>query len=142
MDWKTWTKISGVILFVIAVTGFYLANFHTEGVILTIEDFPEGLDSLETTQDITFSFYLYNQGDETAFVKSILLQRYDEEGSALADTVEINPQSDFTIEAGDSKQIFIILPAQESQYTLTVEIYYDEKKIRSDTIPVVWGTLL
>src|SRR3989344_5322308 len=141
MNWKTWTKISGVILFIIALTGFYLSNFHKEGVVLSIEDFPQDLDSLDRNADINFSFYLYNQGDETAFVKSIILQRYDEEGSALADTVEINPQSDFTIEAGDSKQIFIILPAQESLYTLTAEIYYDEKKIRSDTIPVVWGTL-
>ncbi len=142
MNWKTWTKISAVILFIIAVTGFYLSNFHKDGVVLSIEDFPENLDSLEATQDIAFSFYIYNQGDETAFVKSIVLQRNYPDGSSVADTPQINPSSDFTIEPGESKQVSITLPAQENPYTLLAEIYYDDQKISSNLIPVAWGTLL
>ena len=142
MSWQTWTKISGVILFILAVAGFYLGNFYNEGVILSIEDFPQHLDSLETTEDIQFSFYLYNSGEETAFVKSIILLRNYEDGSQVADAIEINPQSDFVIAAGESTQITVILPAQENPYSLTAEIFYDDTKLISETIPVVWGTLL
>jgi len=142
MNWQTWTKISGVILFIIAVTGFYLNNFYSEGVILTIQDFPEHLDSLETTEDISFSFYLYNQGDETAFVKSIILLREYEDGTQVADTVEIHAQSDFIVKPAESTQILVTLSPQESPYSLTAEIFYDNQKLLSNTIPVAWGTLL
>ncbi len=142
MEWKTWTKISGVILFLIAVTGFYLANFHSEGVVLTIEDFPDNLDSLDSTEEITFSFYIYNSGDETAFVKSIILQRDYADASQVADTAQIDPPSDFSLEPGQSKLISITLPPQENAYSLTAEIYYDDEKLSSNTISVAWGTLL
>ena len=144
MDRKTWTKISGIILFIIAITGFYLSNFHREGVVLTIENFPQKVDSLQNTKDISFSFYLYNTGDKTAFVKSIILLRYYEDGSQVADTVEINPKSDFAIAPGESKEILVTVPArdEDTKYTLTAEVFYDDKKLVSNTIPVAWGTLL
>lgn len=128
MNWKTWTKISGVILFIIAVAGFYLGNFYSEGVILSIEDFPQKLDSLDTTKDISFSFYIYNTGDETTFVKSIILLRKYEDGTQVADTVEIKPQSGFVIAPGESTQIQVTLPPQEKPYSLEAEIFYDKDR--------------
>ncbi|MDP3728736.1 MAG: hypothetical protein Q8R18_04760 [bacterium] len=144
MDWKTWTKISAVILFIIAIAGFYLNNFYNEGVELSIQNFPEHLDSLETSEDISFSFYLYNEGDTTAFVESILLVRYEEDGAQVADTVYVIPSRDFTIEPGESKEILVVLPSseKEKEYSLTAEIFYDNNKLLSNTIPVAWGTLL
>jgi hypothetical protein len=142
MDWKTWTKISGVILFIIAVTGFYLSNFHKQGVELSIQNFPENLDSLDTEQDISFSFFIYNQGDTTAFVDAIILVREYADGSQVADTATISPEKDFTLEPGESKEISITLPPEEKEYTLSAEIFYEEQKISSEKIPVVWGTLL
>ena len=85
MNWKTWTKITAVIIFLIAIANFYYAHYYNEGPIVSIENFPSetDLDSLSTTDDISFSFFLYNNGDETAFVKSILLMRYDSENNLV-----------------------------------------------------------
>src|SRR3989344_5351937 len=73
MDWKTWTKISAVILFIIAVTGFYLNNFYSEGAVLEIQNIPSSseLGRLKASEDYTFIFSLYNTGDSTAFVDII-----------------------------------------------------------------------
>ncbi|MDP3728045.1 MAG: hypothetical protein Q8R18_01185 [bacterium] len=40
MNWKTWTKISAVILFIIVIAGFYLSNFYSEGAVLEIQNAP------------------------------------------------------------------------------------------------------
>jgi len=144
MSWQTWTKISSVILFIIAILGFYYANYYHEGPALTIENFPVNLDSLDTTDDIQFSFFLYNGGDQTAFVKSIILLRSYEDGSQVADAATIAPMSDFSIEPGESKEILVTLPApdEDTSYTLSAEIFYTDEKVVSETIPVVWGALL
>ena len=144
MSWKTWTKISGIILFILAIAGFYYTNVYKEGAVIAIQNFPENLDSLDGAKDITFSFYLYNTGDETAFVESIILLRYFEDGSQVTDAIEINPKSDFPLAPGESQEIFVTLPSQEEKrfYTLIAEVFYNNQKVMSDTIPVAWGTLL
>lgn len=146
MEWKTWTKISAVILFVIAVTGFYLANFHSKGVILSIEDFPQQLDSLETTKDIPFTFYIYNSGDETAFIQSVYVTTVSSESIQIVPrSIEVSPQSDFSIEAGASQAITVLLPAPEedANFTLKAQVYYNnDQALTSSSVPVAWGTLL
>ena len=144
MDWKTWTKISAVILFIIVVAGFFFSSILSQGVSFSIQNFPQSLDSLETSEDISFSFYIYNEGDATAFVESIILLRYYEDDSQVADTISISPSKDFTIEPGESKEILVTLPnsEEEKEYTIQAEIFYSNNKLLSNTIPVAWGTLL
>ena len=145
MSWQTWTKISGLILFIIAIAGFYLSNIHNVGVILNIENFPQQLDALDISKDIPFTFYIYNEGDKTAFVQSIYISMKTTESIAITEkAIEITPQKDFTIEPGESKEITVLLPApnEKRTYTLVAEVFYDGKKLSSNAIPVAWGTLL
>ncbi len=144
MNWQTWTKFSSIILFIIAVTGFYLGNFYADGVILNIDNFPQSLSSLDNDQDIFFTFYLYNKGDTTAFIQSITLDRSYEDGTLVADTEQITPKEDFSIAPGESKEISIILPnsAENKQYSLQATIYFDNEKLSTNSILVAWGTLL
>ena len=145
MHWKTWTKISSVALFVIAVLGFYYANYYQKEAVLTIQNFPTAvdLDSLDTTEDITFTFFLYNEGEETAFVRSIIVLVYDEDQTQATFPVTISPRSDFTIAAKETKEITVALsaPGANARYTLAAEIFYDGTKAVSETVPVLWGGL-
>ena len=146
MNWKTWTKITAVIIFLIAIANFYYSHYYNEGPIVSIENFPSetDLDSLSTTDDISFSFFLYNNGDETAFVKSILLMRYDSENNLVSTYYTIDPSFDFYISEGESQEINVILPAPDESlsYSLNAEVFTENGKIVSSTIPVVWGSLL
>ena len=146
MEWKTWTKISAVILFLLAIAGFYLANFHHVGVVLSLEDFPQQLASLDSNKDIPFTFYIYNTGDETAFVQSVYLQTVSKESIQIIQRgIVVSPQSDFEIKEGESQQITVLLPSpgESANFTLTAQVFYnDDKSLFSNTIPVVWGTLL
>lgn len=146
MHWKTWTKISSIILLLLAIAGFYYANYHKEGAVLSIQNFPAAtdLDSIDTSKGISFSFFLYNKGDQVAFVKSIIFLRYAEDGSQVTDTLTVDPKSDFTVDPGETKEIKVSLPAsgEEQSYSLAAEVFYDEEKISSETVPVRWGALL
>ena len=146
MEWKTWTKISAVILFLLAITGFYLANFHHLGVVLSLEDFPQQLASLDSSKDIPFTFYIYNTGDETAFIQSVYVQTVSEESVQIIQrSIEVTPKGDFEIKEGESQQITVLLPTpgESTNFTLTAQVFYnDDQSISSETIPLVWGTLL
>jgi hypothetical protein len=146
MNWKTWTKITAVVAFIILIANFYYAHYYNEGPVLSIENFPSAtdLDSLSTEADIQFSFFIYNNGDETAFIKSIILMRYDSEGNLITTDYSINPSSDFYIPSSESQEVKVILdsPQEQFSYTLYAEIFTDDGKITSETVPVVWGSLL
>ena len=136
MDWKTWTKISGVILFIIAIVGF-AGNYYIKGPSLEIQNFPgpADLDTLDVSEDITFTFFLYNTGDRSAFVKNIVVN-YD-----LTTAIEVNPQSDFAINAGDSQEVTVVLPTPNTggEYSLSLDVFYNKKTISSETVPLIWG---
>ncbi|MBI5797718.1 hypothetical protein HZA98_02315 [Candidatus Woesearchaeota archaeon] len=146
MEWKTWSRLSGVILFIIAIAGFYYAHLYHGSSKLEIQNFPSetDLDSLNPTQDISFSFFLYNTGEKTAFVKSIILLEYDEQGKQKTTAVIVSPKTDFAINSKESREINVTLPSpqKEIQYSLSAQIYYDNNKINSETVPVRWGGLL
>ena len=146
MSWKTWTKISGVILFVIAILGFYYGNFYKEGPSLSIQNFPSltDLDSLDYTKDISFSFFLYNAGGQTTFVKSVIILEYDDQAKQITTPITIDPSRDFAIAPGETKEIKVTLPAANKDFsgTITAEIFYDSQKLVSQTIPLSWGGIL
>lgn len=124
MSWQTWTKISGVILFIIAVAGFYLGNFYSEGAVLEIQNFPSSSDlrSVKASEDYTFTFSLYNTGDETAFVDII---------SVSTDPqlfTEVNP-STLSIEEKQTEDVQVTLTAPETETTITVTVFYGEKSV-------------
>ena len=134
MDWKTWTKISAVILFIIAVTGFYLNNFYSEGAVLEIQNIPSSseLGRLKVSEDYTFIFSLYNTGDSTAFVDII---------SVSTDPkliTEIHPSS-LSIEEKQIKdiQILVTAPQKETETTMTITIFYGDKSL-SQTAIMQW----
>lgn len=146
MAWQTWTKVSSVILFIIAILGFYYSTYYTEGSTVTIQNFPSvtELDSLDPTEDITFSFFIYNEGGETAFVRSVIVLEYDEDQNQVTVPVTISPRNDFAIQPGETKEVVVTLaaPGEEARYTLAVEVFYDGDKVTSATVPVQWGSLL
>lgn len=146
MNWKTWTKIAAVVAFIILIANFYYAHYYKEGPVLSIENFPtdKDLDSLSTTQDISFSFFIYNNGDETAFVKSIILMRYDSQGNLITTEYSMDPKFDFYIASSESQGIKVTLPAPEESlsYNLSAEVFTENDKLTSATVPVVWGSLL
>ncbi|MSR86033.1 hypothetical protein EXS74_01400 [Candidatus Woesearchaeota archaeon] len=146
MEWQTWTKISAVVLFILAIAGFYLSNFHSEGVILSIEDFPQKLDSLDANKDISFTFYIYNTGDKTAFIQSVYVTTVSGESVQIIErSIEVTPQNDFKIEEDSSQEITVLLPSPgaAANFTLTAQVFYDDdKSLTSEQIPVAWGTLL
>ena len=134
MDWKTWTKIYAVILFIIAVTGFYLNNFYSEGAVLEIQNIPSSseLGRLKASEDYTFIFSLYNTGDSTAFVDII---------SVSTDPkliTEIHPSS-LSIEEKQIKdiQILVTAPQKETETTMTITIFYGDKSL-SQTAIMQW----
>jgi hypothetical protein len=146
MDWKTWTKLSGIILFAIAVSNFYLGNFYSEGVVLSIENFPGkfDLDTTSMSENITFSFFLYNTGSTSAFVDNILISNLYGTRSTQGHIL-INPVENFIVEPGFSKEIFVTLPAPDQIFEgeVALVVYYDnDKAIHSPSIPVKWGSLL
>ena len=140
MRWKTWAKISSVVLFIIAVTGFYYANFSEKEAVLSIENFPSHLQSFDQEEDIRFSFFLYNSGEQTSFVKSIFLERYAPDGSAVLEDTQISPEKDFSVAPGESIDIVITLPPSLNAraYQMTVVVLYEDGVLRSETIPVAW----
>ena len=146
MNWKTWTKITAVVAFMILVANFYYSHYYSEGPIVSIENFPSDsdLDSLSTTDDISFSFFLYNNGDETAFVKSVILMRYDPDGNLITTDYTLDPKYDFYIASGESQEINVILsaPDESLSYSLNAEVFTENGKITSNSVPVVWGSLL
>ena len=146
MSWKTWTKISAVIIFILTITGFYFNYIQQEEALLTLQNFPTetDLDTLDIEEDITFTFFLYNEGGKTAFVQSILATQTDEDGNTLAQSASIDPQEDFSIEAGESQEITVTLqaPLEETSSNVNIEIYFDETILQSPTIPVLWGNYL
>lgn len=140
MNWKTWTKIAAVILFIIAIVNFYFAYFHNPTAELTIQNFPEALDSLDNEKDITFSFFLYNDGNKPAFVNSMV---FTKDGDLeILSGVSISPNSDFSINAQESREVQVTLPAlnEDGGYELTATIYYNEEKL-SDSTFVNWGSI-
>jgi len=131
MDWKTWTKISAVILFVIAVTGFYLNNFYSEGAVLEIQNIPSTseLGRLKASEDYTFTFSLYNTGDKVAFVDIILVSTDPKL------ITEIYPSSLY-IEEKQIKdiQILVTAPETETETTISITVFYGDKSVSQTTI--------
>mgnify|MGYP003965754887 CR=1 FL=1 len=142
MDWQTWTKISGVILFIIAIVGF-AGNYYIKGPMLEIQNFPglTDLDALNNDEDISFTFFLYNTGDKTAFVKSIKL---NDQGNNFRNPTFIDPSSDFSINPGESKEVSVTLssPGKDGGYSVSAQVYYNNRNIKSSYVPVLWGGLL
>jgi hypothetical protein len=146
MDWKWWTKVSGIILFVIAISNFYLAHYHNEGAVLSVENFPGqfDLDTLDVNENITFSFFLYNIGDTTAFIESISSNTVYGGTSSLDDKISVDPNSDFTLIEGSSQEVSVTLPAPGESHDgeITITIYYGENTLSTETVPVSWGSIL
>jgi hypothetical protein len=138
MKWKTWTKISALILFILAIAGFYLSNFYTAGALVEIQNFPSEtqLDSIDNTQAIEFSFFLYNTGDRTSFVKTIYLQGYG--------SFTIEPKEDISIAPNENREIIVTLiaPNENVQEEITIQVFTDKEIITSQSIPIKWGGLL
>ncbi|MBT3324516.1 hypothetical protein HN681_04180 [archaeon] len=141
MRWQTWTRFTAIILFVITVLTFaftYSDNFVEGSSNIEFQNFPTAtdLDSLDLNEDIEFSFFLYNNGGEAAFVKKILL-------SSDLDYF-ITPEEDFSVLAGEAQEIIVILesPGIELESELYFQVFYDDFSIESEELPVVWGTIL
>ncbi len=143
MNWKTWTKITASILFIIVIANFYYDHYYQQDSILTIQNFPTKLSSLDSSKDISFSFFIYNEGNKPAFVKTIILLRYEGDNQIL-DSVTIEPSTDFSINSKESQEVTITLPTTNElkEYSLKAEIFYDNDKISSETIPVKFGGLI
>ncbi len=144
MRWQTWTRFTAVILFLITVATFYFTYFDTEDPTLTFVGFPgdSDLDSLDNTEDITFTLYISNSAEETAFVDAVVVTVYDVESEVGIATVE--PDKDFYVTSDTPSEVFVTLeaPGEDTEYTLITEVYYGEEKLVSDEVPVSWGTLL
>lgn len=135
MNWQTWTKISGAILFIIAITGFYLSNFYQEGAVLEIQNLPSSsnLERLKVSEDYTFTFSLYNIGDKTAFVDIISVN------TDPALVTELSPSS-LSIEEKQTKDIQVTLtaPGRETETAITITVFYGEEKAISKTLQAEW----
>ncbi|MBL7051870.1 MAG: hypothetical protein ISS01_02170 [Nanoarchaeota archaeon] len=141
MKWQTWTRFTAIVLFIITVLTFaftYSDNFVNADANIEFQNFPSNtdLDSLDVNEDIEFSFFLYNNGEEAAFVKKVLLK------SDLEATIE--PEEDFSILAGETQEILITLesPGEELESELYFQVFYDDFTIESEEVPVVWGNIL
>jgi hypothetical protein len=150
MKWRTWTRFTAVVFFIIAVLTFYFA--YSGEVIetdasLEFQNFPTetDLDLLELDQNIDFTFFLYNTGDATAFVDRVFISLLDEDGNLIREAETIIPEEDFSITDRGDVEILVSLSAPgevESSY-LSIEVYYDdEQTLTSELVPVTWGTLL
>lgn len=135
MDWKTWTKMSGVILFIIAVTGFYLTNFYQQGAVLEMQNFPSSsdLERLKVSEDYIFTFSLYNTGDETAFVDIISV-------STDPPLITEHTPSSLSIEEKQTKdiQVSITAPVAETETTIIITVFYGDGKSLSQTATMQW----
>jgi len=141
MNWKTWTKISAVILFLIAVTTFYINYIQKEEANLELQNFPTILTSL-SEDDLEFNFFLYNSGEKTAFVDYIVIFRYDDETTPIVFPIEITPYEDFSVEGEGYQEIQVSIPYEpDGFYDIQAEIYYDDIKLSSEKIPVLFGEM-
>ena len=135
MDWKTWTKVSGVILFIIAVAGFYLGNFYNEGSVLEIQNFPSSseLSRLKATEDYTLTFSIYNTGDETAFVDVISVS------TQPSLVTELDPAS-LSIESKQTKDVQVHLSAlgKEEETNIVIVVYYGDGESVSQKATLQW----
>ncbi|MDP3918617.1 MAG: hypothetical protein Q8Q35_01790 [Nanoarchaeota archaeon] len=142
--WQTWTKITAVIIFLITIIGFVL-DLTPESAELSIQNFPTSsdLDTLDIYEDIDFSFFLYNSGEKESFVKSIVINRYYEDGSQPTNTITISPEKDFKVSIQESKEINVKLPApnEDESYQLELIIYYDDLTLQSEEVTAIWGTI-
>ena len=135
MSWQTWTKISGVVLFIIAVVGFYLGNFYNQGPVLEIQNFPSSseLTRLKASEDYSFTFSLYNTGDRTAFVDII---------SVSTDPpwiIEVNPSSvSIEEEKTENIEIRMTAPGTATETTMTIQVFYGDGKSLSKTAQIQW----
>tara|TARA_Y100000310_G_C20547912_1_gene746540 strand:+ start:527 stop:979 length:453 start_codon:yes stop_codon:yes gene_type:complete len=150
MKWRTWTRFTAVVFFIIAVLTFYFTysgQVMENDAFLEFENFPTetDLDSLEIDQKIDFSFFLYNTGDSTAFVDRVFVYLLDEDGNLIREAETILPDEDFSITGSGDAEVLVSLSApneEESSY-LSIEVYYDDEQIlTSEPVPVTWGTLL
>lgn len=137
MRWKTWARVSAIILFVIAVAGFYLNNFYEKGPLLEIQNFPSSSDLrlLRNSEDYTFTFSLYNKGDVTAFVDVISVDTQPFIGTSVV------PQY-LSVEGGKTEDVQVILSAlgAETETNITVTIFYADSKFVSKTVQAKWVT--
>lgn len=135
MEWKTWARISAVILFLLTLTGFYFNYFYFQGPVLEIQNFPlsSDLERLKTSEDYSFTFSLYNTGDRTAFVDIISIRT---EPTLFS---EVDPLS-LTIKEKQTEDIQINLgaPKTETETTLTITVFYDGGKSISKTAILKW----
>ncbi len=147
MEWKTWQRFTAVVLFLITVGTFYFTYLDTGEPDVIIQTFPSAteLDSLDNSEDITFSFFLYNQGEQAAVIDRVLVTLTDGAGEEAGLIVTINPEADFSLDAGiNAKEIEVTLaaPGEDAQFSLQAEVYTGDTKLVSDTIPVLWGSFL
>lgn len=143
MNWKTWTKITAIILFTIAIANFYYDHYYQQDSVLSIQNFPTELNSIDKNKEINFTFFIYNDGNKPAFVNSVILLRYEGETQIL-DRTTITPYWDFAIPSKKSQEIQVTLPAsnEQKEYSLQAEVFYDDKKISTEIIPVKFGGLI
>lgn len=145
MNWKTFARVSAVILLLIALTNFYFAYFGKEGPHVEFRNIPSSteLDSLDVKRPINFSFFLYNSGDEAAFVKEIN-GKIQPDDVLPAGTLTISPSGDLSILPKDSQEITvqILSPGQKFQGNLTIMVFYESTILLSDQIPVSFGAIL
>ena len=137
MGWKTWSKVTATILFIIAIVTFYLNFIQPDMAALELHGLPSDtdLDSLDITEDLTFSFFLYNGGDKPAFIDSIKIVGYEE--------YVVDPVSSFEVDKEDSKEILIVLKAPEEELSSSIKIaVYSDNVLETSQIPFAWGEFL
>jgi len=142
MRWQTWTRFTAVVFFLMTIGTFYFTYFDTEDPTLTFIGFPEELDSLDNTEDIIFTLYLSNSGDDPAFIDAVVVTVLN--GDEEVDIATIDPDKDFSVSSdGTATELSVTLeaPGEDAEYTLITEVYYGEEKLASNEIPVSWGSL-
>ena len=126
------TTIGIILALSISLFNTYTAYFVAETPDLSFQSFPTELNSLETNEDIEFTFFLYNEGTKPAFVDYIWLDDLDS---------VITPQKDIMIKPQESQSITITLntPNMEFVNDFTTHIYYGNNKLSSEKVMVNWG---
>ena len=138
MRWQTWTRFTAVVIFLMTMGTFYFTYFETEDPTLTFLNFPEELDTLDNTEDMVFTLYLSNSGDDPAFVNAVDVTVYSE--GEEVDIATVDPDKDFYVTSDTPAEVSVTLeaPGEDIEYTLITEVYYGEEKLVSDEISVSW----
>jgi len=99
---------------------------------------------LGETEDLEFSFQLYNKGNKVAYIDSINVEELLNSGNNLNLQADIIPKDNFNIKPGENTKITVKIPAANSNIAkeIRISVVYNgyKKMVNSDFFPVVWGS--